>query len=171
MRLRKLKIAVTALSLSASLLLAVLWVVSYQKLDGVVCHWIPQKYVMALSLCGELGVVYGHDSDNNETVRKQKLEWEESPHYPYGRINNGPYPRLAGRLPPFKAKFRWHHRPYHWYVGAPYWFLVTMAVTIGVTPWLGSPRRYSLRALLIVMAIVALLLTGVVYSGVSLTSY
>jgi hypothetical protein len=163
-----LRIIVTALSLSAALLFVLLWVVSYWRLDGVVCHWIPHKYVMALSLCGELGVVYGH---GNETVPEQQLDWEESPHYPGVWINRGRFPRLTGRRPPFHARFHWHHVACHWYVGAPYWFLVAMAVALGVAPWLGSPRRYSLRTLLIVTALAALLLTGVVYSGFSDSSY
>jgi hypothetical protein len=102
------------LSLSASLLLVLLWGVSYSRLDGVVCHWIPHKYVMALSLCGELGVVYGHDWNNAVTVPKQQLDWGGSPYNPGKRINNGPFPRLTGRMPPFIPRFRWHHRPYHW---------------------------------------------------------
>ena len=46
---------------------------------------------------------------------------------------------------------------------APHWLLAALCVVIAVAPWLAWPRRFSLRALLIIITLVAVMIGAIVY--------
>jgi hypothetical protein len=156
--LKYLRIAVTALSLTACVLLIALWVRSYYGMDGRVFGWSYNRSLAVASLCGEVGVVHFPKMNYIGISPNKKLNWEEFPHYPYSSINNTGYPRVTRRQPPFRADFRWCRQRYTWYVGVPYWFLTLSTVAIGAASWIRPSRRFSLRTLLITTALVATVL-------------
>jgi hypothetical protein len=160
-RFRKLRIAWSALWGIVTVLVCVLWWQSRTEIKGITSHVIPHRFTMVLSLLGEVGVAHGIDWEERVQTPHGELNHfsKESPGQgEYSYINRGPYPRLTGKMPPFKARLRWYRAKYHWYIGAPHWLIVLFIATIGAVPWLRPSRAYSLRTLLIVTTLVAVVL-------------
>ncbi len=141
---------------------------SRNKIKGFTSHVIPGRFTMVLSLLGEVGVAHGIDWGQRVQTPQGKLNQlreEQSDFGEYSYINRGPYPNLTGKMPPFKARLRWHRTRYKWYVSAPHWLLILCIATTGFIPWLRPWRGYSLRTLLIFTTLVAVILGLVVYAA------
>jgi len=167
MRFRKLRIAWSVGCGIACVLLMALWWESRTEIKGATSHLIPHRFTMVLSLLGEVGVAHGIDWEEHMGTPQGELNHfsKESPgEGTYSYINRGPYPRLTGKMPPFKARLRWYRARYHWYIAAPHWLLVLYVATIGAVPWIRFSRGYSLRSLLLAVTAVALLLGCVIYA-------
>jgi hypothetical protein len=139
--LKYLRIAVTASSLTACVLLVALWVRSNWYLDE---FWIPLPYSRALGCvsvanCGSIGL--------------QRRELDPSV-YIVGYSSTDDWQTERGVLRGFSIIRE--SDVFYWNV--PYWFLVLL---FAVIPWL--PYRFSLRTLLIATALVAVGLGMVVY--------
>jgi hypothetical protein len=165
MNYRKLRIAWSVGWGVICLLLIVFWVRSYRGLEGSVCHWVPHKCIRTMSLLGEVGVAYSHDWENDDVALSKPLDWAGNPNYPYSGINGGGYPRLVGRMSPFKARFHFQRRLYDWYAGVPYWFLFVTTAIIGTTPWIPWSWRFSLRTMLVVSALITIALGAIMYTA------
>jgi hypothetical protein len=57
--------------------------------------------------------------------------------------------------------FAWESSPNRLFIEAPHWFLIVVALTLTIAPWL--PWRFSLRTLLIGMTVVAVAL-GLIFA-------
>ena len=168
MRFRKLRIAWSVACAIACVLLIVLWVRSTWQGEARLFKWSEKQRFAVMSLLGEVGVAYVRDADNVGIDPSRKLDWEENPYYPYSGINRTAYPHITGRNPPFKARFRWGSPRWYqglWYVGAPYWFLTIATASIAIVPWIRPSRRFSLRTLLIVTTLIAVVLGLAIYAA------
>jgi hypothetical protein len=150
--LKYLRIAVTALCLTACVLLVVLWVRSYHEEPWLrvpsnnLDRW---KYIdkSEVKRMYQLTSWDGAILVATTTVDPRTNRWSIG--YPgknqtllgFGVRRNGPM--LSAKL--------------------PHWFLVLFAATIAVVPWLSWSKRFSLRTLLIATTLVALGLGMVVY--------
>jgi hypothetical protein len=143
--LHYLHIAVTALSLTACVLLVALWVRSYWWRDRVT----GQSYI--------LGAVYlwSHDgqlscvSDRNRVLP----HWEIDTNY-YSRAHHME----------FFFPWGWATKKRVIAIAFPHWFAVFLFALIAIAPWLRLARRFSLRTLLIATTLVAVALGMVVVS-------
>jgi hypothetical protein len=141
--LKYLRIAVTALSLTACALLVALWVRSYTWNDIVSRIEISGAFATLGSSVGRAYVVHGSNGPlpgadpttfpqtNFSTTRERSLGWRS------------------------RSGFEWKSHPRYRVVYCPYWFLVFIAVSVAVAPWIHWSRRFSLRTLLIVTTLVA----------------
>jgi hypothetical protein len=59
--------------------------------------------------------------------------------------------------------FGYYGNPWHTIYRLPYWFLVALFAALAALPWLKRVKRFSLRTLLVVTTIVAILLGLVTY--------
>jgi len=144
----------------------VLWWQSRTEIKGFTSHLIPHRFTMVLSLLGEVGVAHGIDWEDRVQTPHGELNHSFDGGFwagEYSYINQGPYPGLTGKMPPFKARLRWHHTKYKWYISAPHWLLKLCIAMTGFIPWL-RPSRYSLRSILIAMTVIAALLGCVIYA-------
>jgi hypothetical protein len=167
-RFRKLRIAWSVGWGLACVLLIIFWWRSWQQGEGRILEWSSKHRFAIMSLLGEVGIAYIGNGNYVGIVPSAKLDWEESPHYPYSVINRGPYPHLTERGPPFKARFRWTKPKWYpdkRYIGAPYWFLTVTVAALGAVPWIQPSRRFSLRTMLIATAVVAVTLGLIAYAG------
>jgi hypothetical protein len=146
--LRYFQIAATSFSLSACVLLVALWVRSYTwrdtfclRIDGVHDQWCQ-------SLNGKLMYDAGTSLAQNRLFR-----WIVHP------------------AEPLREPEYWVTTPvlgFQWSRGAdpqpmiPHWFPTVIFAALAVLPWL-QWRRFSLRALLIVMTVAAILMGAVAY--------
>ena len=141
--LKYLRIAVTALSLTACVLLIALWVRSYWWIDSVEVTYGRWYYVGSWHGVISLGTL---DAD---TYDESGWELESTPEPPH----------------PLPARFV---LPQPWgfeYLGGiscdanvPHWFLLTLSALSGIAPWIHWSRRFSIRTLLIATTLVALTL-------------
>ena len=154
--MRYLRIAVTALSLTACLLLIVLFVRSFRTLDALELYFGWGAHIASFDKGIEFCVSTG------ETVFPNAK--------PGIRYKTIPKKAIPKKVPPRSeqlgiAKFGFHTNtgpPGVYFLQMPNWFLVLVAATLSVAPWL--KRRFSLRTLLIAMTLVALLLGMVAVS-------
>jgi hypothetical protein len=141
---RYLRIAVTALSLTACVLLIALWVRSYKWHDGVWgrfseargFHLSSHEGRVQLSMLTYLGIV----------------EWRIVYGEPIDRVGPANY----------FAAFECPLSTFGLYMAVPYWFLLAVMATFAAG--IATKRRFSLRTLLIATTLIAILLGAVVYS-------
>jgi hypothetical protein len=163
MRFRKLRIAWSAMAGISCLLLITFWLRSYKGIDGWFFECSSNQRLTFISLCGEIGAVYSHKMFNLGVSPNVKLEWAEHPEYPYRQVSGSAYQHFTQRYPPYKARFRWNVLRGDWYAGAPYWCLALAVAVLGGVPWIRLSKRFNIRTLLIITAIVAAGLGLVVY--------
>jgi len=149
--LKYLRIAVTALSVVACLLLIGLWVRSYWWLDKA---FVPS---VDLGLASLYGTVQLHEMDD---VDEAVMLWHGQIHSISLDVmkRDGPVPNILDTI----VLFRFEDRLFV----VPYWFLALIAAVLGVVPWPKQTyRRFSLRTLLIATTLVAVVLGAIAVSN------
>jgi hypothetical protein len=145
--LRYVRIAVTALSLTACVLLIALWVRSYRVNEVIALPVGGTKY-HAQSLLGRM--VFGRAS-NSVTFRQPVTESLRRGAFKKDNIFGFGY---------FRARFGDLVS-----ITIPHWFLVANLAALSILPWIPrSVWRFSLRTLLIVTALIALVLGAIAVS-------
>jgi hypothetical protein len=146
--LKYLRIAVTALSLTACLLLVALWVRSYWRIDEL----IGTGSNTYLKMSSERGrITYGWGWSPLSIFNVDDL-WREVS-YP----DDQPIPGILGfYYGPLPGGIT--------FVRFPYWFLVFVTAATAVSPWCTWRWSFGLRTLLIVTALVAMVLGLIVLS-------
>jgi hypothetical protein len=139
--LHYLRIAVTALSLTACVLLIALWVRSYRWGDRVNFPAPKTQGVVIESANGRvLAAIIGTDSP--VTFKGVIFSRYQRPDY-----------QLGGSDTPFELLSEYSE----YGVIVPHWFLISLCAVAATLPWLPwrSPRQFSLRTLLIATTLVA----------------
>ena len=151
---RYIRIAVTALSLTACVPLVALWVRSYWVRDTTISVISgPELHLTATSLKGEVAIAFDR--------------WAGTPHPWMFRSASdrqnmvSVFPDAIGTAPLSWLGFRWLFRQTVVVVVLPYWFVALVGALVGASPWI--PWRFSLRTLLIATTLVAVVLGGIVY--------
>lgn len=156
-RFRKLRIAFSVVCGTACLLLITLWVRSYWWADAF-SFPITSKYLLGVG-----------SAQGGMTAIKSE--------YVPGYYNSSWQIDHESTADPSIAEvYRPHNRPgFHGVLGlgiidsapflvicVPHWCLLGAAIAIGTAPWIRWTKRFSLRTLLIVMTVIAVLLGAVV---------
>ena len=137
--LKYLRIALTALSLTACVLLVALWVRSYWKIDEI--GGISPNGLVAFLL--DRGVIgYGWETSPRSILNVER--WYREVRYP------AQYP-MPGTL----GFYYGTPTPGLTCVTLPYWFIVLVTAATAISPWLPWSKRFSLRTLLIATTLVA----------------
>jgi hypothetical protein len=149
--LKYLRIAVTALSLTACVLLVALWVRSYWWADDVGTLSIGGHEITADSYCGTTTFfIYENANAASSDMYFDCYEIKEyydkvRAFFDYYRIEESFWDRAADCIV------------------TPHWFWVSVSLSIGAFPWIHWSKRFSLRTLLIATTLVALGLGVVIY--------
>ncbi len=147
--LKYLRIAVTALSLTACVLLIALWVRSYWRCDQID---IPVSSNYGISIESVRGQLAGWDWDNLGgpwEVWSQPIEvW----------LGHEPVENELLGFPPHQGL-----RVSGGIVWVPHWLTVIVAAVTAASLWIR--RRFSLRTLLIAITLVAVLMGAIVYAS------
>jgi hypothetical protein len=158
--LKRLRIAVTALSLTVCVLLIALWVRSEYTVDFF-HHLAETWHSQVISHDGKINVNWGPRKiflPPGDTIGRQRLT-ENRKFKMQAQRNKW---RETGRVPMPETNrlgFRW----FGW--GAfvmPYWFPVALTLGIAALAWMAILRRFSLRTLLIAVTLVVVVLGIVV---------
>jgi hypothetical protein len=138
--LKYLRITVTALSLTACVLLIALWVRSYWRLD------ILEKRggFGAIQISSVIGRIAIGNLDPRTAIGKSYLsvvagdaaDWRKGRVFGFDYYDDGIVTAFV----------------------APHWFPALIAATLAVIPWIQSTKRFSLRTLLIATTLVAVVL-------------
>jgi hypothetical protein len=130
------RIAVTALSLTACLLLLALWVRSTSRYDNIVITVPNFCRAVTWSIDGTLILTmkYGGTASAG---------WQIS-------MN-----RISARGGEFLYGFNLQSHPGGWFCTVPHWFALLLSMIFAAVPWIHWSRRYSLRTLLIATTLVA----------------
>jgi len=157
--LKYLRIAVTALSLTACVLLVALWVRSYWWADFM-------RGPLTVGIDYYIWSIRGH-------LKFGRLPWDASPMNTQRATRFGSFPsnRLALEQPMGRSRFGFKlvrvHTP-----GTnkrepatiiPFWMPVLMMLSTALAVWVLPAIRFSLRTLLIATTLVAIGLGGVIY--------
>jgi hypothetical protein len=137
---RYLRIAVTALSVTACVLLIALWVRSYRWTDSTMTQ--PQ----ATSYRGKLIV-----AEMFVFEFKRPTAISSPPKYRFGIFSSSD---VGHELSPINPLFT-----------IPYWSFVLVSGALAVAPWIRWSNRFSLRTLLIATTLVAVALAAIVYAA------
>jgi hypothetical protein len=144
--LKHLRVAVTALSLTACVLLIALWVRSYWWADGVGRALQTSRNTTVVSVGSNYGgVVLGRHVDP---------EWFVPPEI----VNRWGY--ISDTARPVSPSFDWKASSRQVRIEFPIWSLALFAASLAAVPWL--PWRFSLRTLLIATTLIAVVLGIVV---------
>jgi hypothetical protein len=142
--LRYLRIAFSALCLIACALLCVLWVRSYTTRDrwtsGIGIHCITGSTV-------------------NGRLRFSALHWDNTAP---SLVIHSSEPVTINSTRETLWAFHFRRFSSHNYLSVPIWFAILFSAALSITPWLYW--RYSLRTLLIVTTLIAVVLGVVVYA-------
>jgi hypothetical protein len=139
------RIAVTALNLTACVLLIALWVRSYRWHDSLGGPVSATRVVMAWSIRGELYFQSYEHSPYLWQVRRAPLILPGIAHSPF---------RFGGEFELIANGF-----------GIPHWFVVFATAALAAAPWITALRRFGLRTLLIATTLVAVVLGIVVVTS------
>jgi hypothetical protein len=135
--LKYLRIAVTALSLMACVLLIALWVRSYQQTG--VWHWGRHGAIVAY------GKIIIDES------------WRPAPPSRASSQSRDSRDSRDSRVEPRDCfTTRVNYEPVGTGVYLPFWLFTALALSVSIVPWL--PRRFSLRTLFIATTLVAAIL-------------
>ena len=74
------------------------------------------------------------------------------------------WPRFQIPLWPPGRQFGIERHADHTHIGARHWFFVAFSMALVATPWLRFLKRFSLRTLLVVTTLVAVVLGAIVYA-------
>ena len=144
--LKYLRIAVTALGLTACVLLVALWVRSYWWADGVGRTAQTSRNTTVVSVGSNYGrVVLGRHVDP---------EWVVPPEM----INRWGY--LSDKARPVQRRFDWKASSREIRIEFPTWLAALLAASLAVAPWIRW--RFGLRTLLIATTLVAVGLGAIV---------
>jgi hypothetical protein len=146
--LKYLRIAVTALSVTACVLLIVLWVRSYWRFDTVEGD-IGGHLVRLLTASGNLrfDVVNPRNTPPQWNWSTEVIKEKQS-------VGLNPLDRDGGRS--FSCRlFNISTSPRRTYAWMPFLVPVLLAASLGVFPWAIAIRRFSLKALMILCTLVA----------------
>jgi hypothetical protein len=147
--LKYLRIAVTALSLTACLLLIVLWVRSYYYLD-ILENATSSRLLQLQSITGRFVV------DRIEPGRNPRLAPIEVADILSSASRGRTY--SSERIDDSSSSwvnFGYYDAGITTRVIVPYWIPVVLLAALAAAPWIRWSRRFSLRALLIATALVA----------------
>jgi hypothetical protein len=143
--LKYLRIAVTALSLTACVLLIALWVRSYWRFDKAQGH-IGETRITYLAAQGKLMLYVGRSGIGPRWEWRSKVIGERHS-IGFNRLNldggRGYSCRFFSVAFSSRRAFAWMH----------FWLPVSLIASLAGTPWLRS--RFSLRTLLIATTLVA----------------
>jgi hypothetical protein len=151
--LKNLRVATTALSLTAGVLLIALWVRSYWQCDWISGDWIRGRgdgewHFVEIKSIGGFLVWWQHNFTDHDggnldlsiatlPFQKEYLSWVPW----YGRFER--YNQQTSKSIITEAM-------------VPYWMLLLALFVLSVIPWLSWSNRFSLRTLLIATSLVAL---------------
>jgi hypothetical protein len=140
--LKYLRIAVTALSLTASALLIALWVRSYWRLDGI---------SMPITTTRKIEIWSG---GARVELRTAEYGGPSGPSNPWNVVSLSrkevlDYVKAAG----MKRETRYFGQTQFGFL-LPTWLFIVFSITVATAPWL--PWRFSLRTLLIATTLVAM---------------
>jgi len=153
MKYRKLRITWSVAWGVLCLLLVALWVRSSQHLDEVAVPTAAIKFIKASSVRGQLGCFTGRWNPVFAFRNVLKLE---------------SFDAKSGYAATVTFESAWYFYCagiQDWEVRVPHWFVALVAATIAATPWIGLSWRFSLRTLLIAMALAAVGLGWAVYAN------
>jgi hypothetical protein len=154
---RFLRIAVTALCLTACVLLVALWVRSHRYRDSLDLYGGGSRMLRVVSWEGVVLFapwVFGSGS-------------KPEAGFSHSALSNAQLEALHAQVgrPPKKKWHAWKYSKHNYPGGSterdlflPHWFLVAVVGSIGAIPWIINARRYSLRTLLITTTLVAVVL-------------
>ena len=147
--LKYLRIAVTVLSLTASVLLIALWVRSYSTKDICGLTFVNQK---RCNYCAKQGRIFltVFDYETSAWAIGKRREWDI-------RSEATSSDDAKGEPHFYFEKFDGYYR-----MILPHLLLVVLGTTLAAIPWL--PWRFSLRTLLIATTLVAVGLGAVIYA-------
>jgi hypothetical protein len=167
-RILLLRIAASLVCGVACLLLTVLWIVSYVRMDQVLAPISKTQYVGCTSAVGELR--FGKSNDpvlgrlfNHQWARRgfPLRNWETGP-------RGGPFFPASVPEPQDRKWITWLrlNRNFsvlppgvtHDELIVPYWCLVLPFAALSTIPWIQWPHRFSLRTLLLATTLVAVAL-------------
>jgi hypothetical protein len=154
---RRLRIAVTALGLTAALLFAVWWVRSYWQADTCAMVVSKSTFVGIGSTHGSLTATRG---DNGPGYFNGRWDIHSDPivHASDYQLNTGSS-EYRGRF-----GFGVFRNPSFTTLNAPHWAFVLAAGVVAALPWIKPPLQFSLRTLLIAMTLIAVLIGALVIS-------
>jgi hypothetical protein len=146
--LKYVRIAVTALSLTACVLLIALWVRSYWWSDNFMLRLPNSRVFIIHSMRAQTAWYFsaGHRFSGNWTTESNTVARETD------GITLTPWHREL-------LRFQLHRRP----ISFPVWVLVALFGGLATLPWLS--QRFSLRTLLIATTLVAVALAAIVYAS------
>jgi len=147
MKFRKLRIAFSIACSIAGLLVIVLWMRSYQYYVGINCPLSGNRYANAHLQFGRAYLYSSQQHKPQPRFRTRKI--------------NSPKEKTIARLRRLEtaAGFGAFQDGGTTYVIVPLWFFLALAVFVATLPWFRWSRRFSLRALLIGMALIAVALS------------
>jgi hypothetical protein len=158
--LKYFRIAVTALSLTACVLLIALWVRSYWWQDQYVLGLTKTQFIHGESARGWISFRSHWVSLYDPYFAWMKFEWRG------WRFNSFSIDEWDGSLLPNPA-WRWHLRPgttqSHFTATFPYWLPILVTAALAAVPLLPWSKRFSLRTLLIATTLVAVALGTIIY--------
>jgi hypothetical protein len=150
-----LRIMVSALSLTAGVLVIALWVRSYHKWDSFGWMTLGPWAIRAESVIWKIIFICEELGDNNELFFDGTL-WELDSDDDIGGAKQTFVPGPLG--------FSYYvEENIFTQVVVPHWFLIFVSASIAAVPWLTWLRRFSLRTLLIATTLVAVGLGTVIY--------
>jgi hypothetical protein len=159
MKYRKLRIAWSVMWGVVAVLLVAIWLDSY-----LACRYIDTRYyrlqMMAATLRGSLGLDINTNQTSSGPGTGPKTYWRfES--FPSKKRDYG---LVTDKLRVYSfLGIRWVSVTNYYEMDLPFW-LPTMAVVVALSaPWIRWSKRFSLRTLLIVTTLVAVLLGLIVY--------
>jgi hypothetical protein len=132
--LKYLRIAVTALGLTACVLLMAMWVRSYWRHDQLICPWPNSRTLRVWSTPGHLTFL------THPKAGQWKLETT----------------RVGKRFENQEGKIGWNSNAFNTIAYCPYWFPVPIPALLAVALWI--KWRFSLRTLLIATTLVVVVL-------------
>jgi hypothetical protein len=148
MRFRKLRIAWSVACVNACLLLIVLWLRSYEWLDGFTVPASASSAVEAGTLPGVVAVGVRHVTENFRIDHRPVAEWRT--------MHSGPSQLWGGTMLTQSTSA----------IYIPCWLLVLVSVILAGVPWRKTfGRRFSLRTLLIATTLIAVVLGLIVWAA------
>jgi hypothetical protein len=157
MRYRKLRIAWSVVCSVLEVLLIVFWVRSYWRVDEAALGSLSDRFIRIALSAGEFAV----SEDKVPPAVTFPPRWDSLPQME-GHTKLHPdfnEPRWASPI-----GFRWKFIPTAGMIIVPLWFLTGLAAILAVAPWIRPLSwRFSLRTLLIVTTLVAVMLGLIVW--------
>jgi hypothetical protein len=149
--LKTLRIAVTALSVTACLLLIAFWVRSNRWHDSVGGPIIGRHIFQLDSIRGRVRVAWGYPQNriNSFHLDSSDMRWLKRP--------------VTSLRPTWKYGFGKFPNYTSLYLNLPHWLPIFLTAIFATLPWIRPCKRFSLRTLLVATTLVAVGLGLVVY--------